>query len=67
MLEGMINAWEFLAGTPDWKTTLGKARHRLKDNIKIDLPGENIKAQTKVMSQSRNFVNKVLNFLNIWF
>jgi hypothetical protein len=33
---GMINTHKVLVGTPEGKRPLGRPRHRLKNNIKID-------------------------------
>jgi hypothetical protein len=33
----MRNAYRILVGKPEWRIPLGRPRHRLVDNIKMDL------------------------------
>jgi hypothetical protein len=61
------NAYRILVGKPEGKTPLGRQRHRLVDNIKIDIreiggDGMDWIDLVRYRNQWRALVNTVMNF-----
>ena len=62
-----IGAYRTLVGRPEWRKSLGRPRHRWKDNIKIDLQevgcGDTDWIElTQDRDRWRALVNAVMNF-----